>query len=71
MDGGNAGIVGNNPDGRRRVPSFFGSSIVMTVQSGPKLFGMPLSTVLGLLGYLIAFVNSVWIVVSIWRATRD
>ena len=26
---------------------------------------------LGPLGYLIAFVNSVWIILSIWRATRD
>ena len=47
-----------------------GSSIVMTVQSGPRLFGMPLLTVLGLLGYLVAFVNSVWIILSIWRANR-
>lgn len=47
-----------------------GSSIVMTVQSGPKLFGMPLLTVLGLLGYLVAFFNSVWIILSIWRANR-
>ena len=48
-----------------------GSSIVMTVTSGPQVFGMPVFTVLGLLGYLLAFVNSVWIVVSIWRARRD
>ena len=47
-----------------------GSSIVMTVTSGPQLLGMPLFTVLGLLGYLLAFVNSVWIVVSIWRSAR-
>ena len=47
-----------------------GSSIVMTVQSGPTLFGMPLLTVLGLLGYLVAFFNSVWIILSIWRANR-
>ena len=47
-----------------------GSSIVMTVQSGPRIFGMPLLTALGLIGYLIAFVNSVWIIVSIWRANR-
>jgi ubiquinone biosynthesis protein len=45
-----------------------GSSIVMTVTSGPQVLGMPLFTVLGLLGYLLAFVNSVWIVVSIWRS---
>jgi ubiquinone biosynthesis protein len=48
-----------------------GSSIVMTVPRGPTLFGMPLFTVLGLLGYVIAFCNSVWIIVSIWRADRD
>jgi ubiquinone biosynthesis protein len=47
-----------------------GSSIVMTVTSGPRFLGMPLFTVLGLLGYLLAFVNSVWIVVSIWRSER-
>ncbi|MGH8543696.1 MAG: ABC1 kinase family protein, partial [Gammaproteobacteria bacterium] len=48
-----------------------GSSIVMTVPRGPTLFGIPLLTVLGLLGYVIAFCNSVWIIVSIWRADRD
>ena len=47
-----------------------GSSIMMTVQSGPRLFGMPLLTVLGLLGYVVAFFNSVWIIFSIWRANR-
>jgi ubiquinone biosynthesis protein len=44
-----------------------GSSIVMTVQGGPTLFGLPL---FGLLGFLLAFVNSVWIIVSIWRSNR-
>lgn len=48
-----------------------GSSIVMTVTSGPQLFGIPFFTVLGLLGYVLAFVNSVWIIVSIWRSRRD
>src|SRR5262245_41052750 len=47
-----------------------GSSIVMTVAQGPILFGVPLLTFLGLLGYLIAFVNSLWIIVSIWRSSR-
>jgi ubiquinone biosynthesis protein len=47
-----------------------GSSIVMTVTSGPQILGMPLFTVLGLLGYLLAFINSVWIVVSIWRSEK-
>ncbi|MBI5329541.1 MAG: ubiquinone biosynthesis protein UbiB [Betaproteobacteria bacterium] len=45
-----------------------GSSIVMTVDAGPTLFGLPL---FGLLGFLIAFFNSVWIILSIWRSGRD
>ena len=48
-----------------------GSSIVMTVTSGPEVFGIPIFTMLGLFGYLLAFVNSVWIVISIWRSGRD
>ncbi len=44
-----------------------GSSIVMTVKGGPELFGLP---VFGLLGFLIAFVNSVWLFFSIWRSGR-
>ncbi|HUL67369.1 MAG TPA: AarF/UbiB family protein [Burkholderiaceae bacterium] len=48
-----------------------GSSIVMTVDSGPKLFGMPVFTVLGSLGYLLAFVNSVWVIFSIWRSRSE
>ncbi|MGI9383495.1 MAG: ABC1 kinase family protein [Methyloligellaceae bacterium] len=47
-----------------------GSSIVMTVASGPTFFGMPLLTLLGLFGYLIAFFNSLWIIISIWRSGR-
>ncbi len=45
-----------------------GSSIVMTVPGGPTLFGLPLLTLLGLAGYLVAFVNSLWIIISIWRS---
>ncbi len=44
-----------------------GSSIVMTVEGGPTLFGLPL---FGLLGFLLAFINSVWIIISIWRSNR-
>lgn len=44
-----------------------GSSIIMTVQGGPTLFGLPL---FGLLGFLIAFVNSLWILFSIWRSGK-
>ncbi len=45
-----------------------GSSIIMTTQAGPKLFGMP---ILGLLGFLIAVFNSLWILLSIWRAGKE
>lgn len=45
-----------------------GSSIVLTVQGGPTVFGLPL---FGLIGFMVAFFNSVWIVVSIWRSGRD
>ena len=48
-----------------------GSSIVMTIKGGPEFFGMPLLTMLGLLGYVIAFFNSLWIIISIWRANRQ
>ena len=47
-----------------------GSSIVMTVPGGPTVFGASLLTLLGLLGYLMAFVNSLWVVISIWRSGR-
>jgi ubiquinone biosynthesis protein len=47
-----------------------GSSIVMMVAEGPTLFGVPLLTFFGLFGYLIAFVNSLWIILSIWRSGR-
>jgi ubiquinone biosynthesis protein len=44
-----------------------GSSIVMTVEGGPELFGLPL---FGLLGFIVAFFNSVWILLSIWRSGK-
>jgi len=44
-----------------------GSSIIMTVEGGPKLFGLPL---FGLMGFLIAFFNSLWIIFSIWRSGK-
>jgi ubiquinone biosynthesis protein len=47
-----------------------GSSIVMTVGEGPRLFGVSLLTYCGLIGYLVAFVNSLWIIFSIWRSSR-
>ncbi|MBI2312444.1 MAG: ubiquinone biosynthesis protein UbiB [Betaproteobacteria bacterium] len=48
-----------------------GSSIVMTVQGGPTLLGIPILTVFGLLGFVIAFFNSLWIIFSIWRSGKD
>ena len=44
-----------------------GSSIVMTITVGPKVFGMP---VLGFLGFVIAVFNSFWIIFSIWRSGK-
>jgi ubiquinone biosynthesis protein len=44
-----------------------GSSIIMTVQGGPQLLGLPF---FGLLGFLIAFFNSLWILFSIWRSGK-
>jgi len=45
-----------------------GSSIVMTVNAGPKLFGLPF---FGFLGFMAAFFNSIWIVWSIWRSSKE
>ena len=47
-----------------------GSSIVMTVPGGPTVFGLSLLTIFGLVGYLVAFVNSLWVIFSIWRSGR-
>jgi ubiquinone biosynthesis protein len=44
-----------------------GSSIIMTVKGGPTLFGLPL---FGLIGFLVAFINSLWIIFSIWRSGK-
>lgn len=45
-----------------------GSSIVMTVPGGPSLLGLPF---FGLLGFLGAVAGSLWLVLSIWRSSRD
>jgi ubiquinone biosynthesis protein len=45
-----------------------GSSIVMTVNAGPKLFGLPF---FGFLGFMVAFFNSMWLMWSIWRAGKE
>ncbi|MFM9881939.1 MAG: ABC1 kinase family protein [Burkholderiales bacterium] len=48
-----------------------GSSIVMTVQGGPAVLGMPVFTALGLFGYVLAFINSAWIILGIWRSGKQ
>lgn len=45
-----------------------GSSIVMTVKGGPEIFGLPL---FGVLGFLLAFFNSVWLIYSIWVSGKE
>lgn len=47
-----------------------GSAIIMTVKEGPSFFGIPILAVIGFAGYLLAFVNSVWVIYGIWRSTR-
>lgn len=44
-----------------------GSSIVLTVEAGPKILGLSL---FGLFGYVIAFLNSIWLLWSIWRSGK-
>jgi ubiquinone biosynthesis protein len=44
-----------------------GSSIVMTVNAGPRLFGLPF---FGLFGFTVALINSMWLIVSIWRSGK-
>ncbi|MEW6689708.1 MAG: AarF/UbiB family protein [Pseudomonadota bacterium] len=48
-----------------------GSAIVLTVEEGPRLLGIPVLGVLGFAGYLIAFVNSMWILYGIWRSGKE
>lgn len=48
-----------------------GSSIVLTVRDSPAVFGIPVLPVLGLLGYVLAFLNSIWIVYGIWRSGKQ
>jgi ubiquinone biosynthesis protein len=48
-----------------------GSAIVLTVRDGPVLFGIPVLPAIGLLGYILAVINSLWIVYGIWRSGRE
>lgn len=44
-----------------------GSSIIMTVEGGPKLFGLP---AFGFLGYSFATACGIWLMASIWKSGR-
>jgi ubiquinone biosynthesis protein len=48
-----------------------GSAIVLSVRDGPVILGIPVLPALGLLGYVLAFLNSLWIVYGIWRSGRE
>lgn len=45
-----------------------GSAIISTVQGGPTLLGLP---VLGFLGFFIAFLITLWLVVAIWVSGKQ
>ncbi len=45
-----------------------GSSIVMTVKGGPTLFGLP---AFGFLGFFIASLFGLVLIISIWRSSRE
>ena len=47
-----------------------GSAIVLTVEGGPRVLGVPVLPVIGLAGYVTAFVNSLWIIYGMWRSRR-
>lgn len=44
-----------------------GSSIVMTVEGGPTLFGLPM---FGILGFIGAAIGGIWLLYSIWLSGR-
>jgi ubiquinone biosynthesis protein len=48
-----------------------GSAIVLNVRDGPEILGMPVLPIIGLIGYVLAFLNSLWIVYGIWRSGRE
>lgn len=45
-----------------------GSSIVMTVHGGPTIFGLP---AFGFIGFFLAFVIGIVLMISVWRASRE
>jgi ubiquinone biosynthesis protein len=67
--------VGNQLDGAANrlavgivvAALIIGSSIVMTVPGGPRLFELPL---IGVLGFVAAAIGGLWLLLSIWRSNR-
>ena len=53
------------------IVSMVGCYRALTVEGGPRVFGVPVLPVLGLAGYLMAFLNSLWIIYGIWRSGRE
>ncbi|WP_020561676.1 ABC1 kinase family protein [Methylosarcina fibrata] len=45
-----------------------GSSIIMTVEGGPEMFGLP---AFGFLGYTFAAIAGFWLLLSIWHSGRN
>ncbi|NOT10725.1 MAG: ubiquinone biosynthesis protein UbiB [Methylococcaceae bacterium] len=45
-----------------------GSSIIMTVEGGPELFGLP---AFGFIGYTLASLGGIWLLLSIWNSGRN
>ena len=45
-----------------------GSSIVMTVQGGPMLFGLP---AFGFIGFVGACVGGLWLIRALWLSSRE
>ena len=48
-----------------------GSAIVMNVPDGPVVLGIPVLTAVGFMGYVTAFINSVWVILGIWRSGKE
>jgi ubiquinone biosynthesis protein len=47
-----------------------GSAIVMNVPDSPQVLGIPVLTVIGFAGYIVAFLNSAWIIFGMWRESK-
>ena len=45
-----------------------GTSIIMTVRSGPEIMGMPF---FGFIGFVSASIVGIWLLISIWKGHKD